>query len=133
MIVSWTRETFADWLDAYGTAWQQKDAAGFAALFTGDCTYYWTPFDPPYVGHEAIAGAFTRAVSTQEAIAFRASIVSVDAETGVARWTCTFTRRPEGHGVALDGILIARTAGGHTCSEFREWWHREEPRNTPQS
>jgi hypothetical protein len=131
--MSWTRETFAAWLDRYGAAWESKDTAGFAALFTDDCAYYWTPLDPPYVGPAAIAGAFGSAVSTQEAIDFNASIVSVDAQNGVARWTCTFTRQPEGHGVYLNGILVARAdagayaTGGVRCAEFREWWHREEP------
>lgn len=128
--MNWTRDSFAAWLDAYGAAWQSKDSSAFAALFTEDCAYYWTPLDPPYVGHEAIAGAFTRAVATQESIAFSASIVSVDAQTAVARWRCTLVRRPEGHGVVIDGVLLARCDPDGRCAEFREWWHRQEPAST---
>jgi len=85
--MNWTRDRFAAWLDAYGEAWQATDTPAFAALFTDDCAYYWTPLDAPYVGPQAIADAFGRAVSTQASIAFDARIVSVDAQHGIARWT----------------------------------------------
>ena len=62
--MSWNSDSFTAWLNAYGAAWRARDAAAFGDLFTGDCAYYWTPFDPPYVGPESIRGAFTRAVST---------------------------------------------------------------------
>ena len=125
--MSWTRESFASWLAAYGAAWEARDTPAFVRLFTSGCAYYWTPVQPPYVGPEAIGGAFDRAAATQDGIRFRADVLDVREEHGLAHWTCTFTRRPAGHQVYLDGILLARAGPDGTCAEFREWWHAAEP------
>jgi hypothetical protein len=127
----WTRERFVGWLAAYGAAWEARDAPAFARLFSDECAYHWTPAQPPYVGPAAIAGAFARAVATQDDIRFSAEVLSVDAGQGLAHWTCVFTRRPAGHGVRLDGILLARAGPDGTCAEFREWWHLVEPAAEP--
>ena len=125
--MGWTRESFASWLAAYGAAWEARDARAFVRLFTPDCAYYWTPVQGPYVGREAIGGAFERATATQDGIEFGAQVLGVTAERGLAHWTCTFTRRPAGHSVYLDGMLVARAGPDGMCVEFREWWHAAEP------
>lgn len=48
------KEGFQGWLDAYGRAWEQGNAAAVVALFAPDAAYYETPCDPPMSGHNAI-------------------------------------------------------------------------------
>ena len=38
---------FGHWLDAYGGAWETKEPAAAADLFTEDATYHETRFDEP--------------------------------------------------------------------------------------
>ena len=63
---------------------------------------------------------------SQANVAFTYEPLSVTSDGGVAHWAATFVRVPSGAAVRLDGVLVARfDAAGH-CTEFREWWHREE-------
>jgi hypothetical protein len=57
---------FDSWLAAYGRAWERRDAQAFAALFTPDVRYHWTPFEEPRVGRDAVAEAFERPLSGKE-------------------------------------------------------------------
>src|SRR6185436_2064267 len=49
---------FTQWLRAYQAAWEGRDPAAAAGLFTGDARYFWTPLVPPAQGPRAIAAAW---------------------------------------------------------------------------
>jgi len=119
-------KSFQLWLDAYGRAWEQGDAAAVVALFGPDTAYYETPFDPPMLGRDAIRDYWQAgAADAQRDVVFAYTILSAG-DPAVAHWTARFTRVPSGVGVRLDGVLVARFDGAGQCVEFREWWHREE-------
>src|SRR5690242_1743195 len=48
------RETFEQWLAAYGSAWISRDVQRAASLYAEDATYQVTPFDEPFRGRAAI-------------------------------------------------------------------------------
>lgn len=122
-----TTAVFRQWLDAYGEAWVDGDPDRIVALFAATAAYYETPFDPPMVGHDAIAQYWREgAKDGQKEVSFEADILAVLDDSGIAHWTATFVRVPGGEQVALDGVLQVSfdTAGAATV--FREWWHRVE-------
>ncbi len=49
-----TIDDLSSWLDAYGQAWETRDADAAAALFTANGTYQWEPFEEPLRGRSAI-------------------------------------------------------------------------------
>jgi hypothetical protein len=122
-----TAADFETWLRGYKRAWEQRDSAAAAALFTSDAEYYWTPFDPPQKGKEAIGAVWSAAVQGQRDITFEFSVLATSAARGMAHWHARFTSVPAGTPVELDGILITEFAGSGQCRIFREWWHQGGP------
>lgn len=116
------------WLEAYGKAWEEKDADSFTGLFSPDVLYYWTPFEEPKRGRDGLAQAFHAAVSRQRDIHFTSKILATATEgKGIAHWHCAFDRIGTGVRVSLDGIFLMEFGDDDRCSVFREWWHSDEP------
>ena len=118
-----TTADFERWLNGYKVAWEKRDPAAAAALFTSDAQYYWTPFDPPQTGRAQIAAVWEAAVSAQKDIAFDFTVFAVAGSRGCAHWHTRLTSVPQGESVELDGIVIADFAAAGACRTFREWWH----------
>lgn len=114
---------FAAWLDAYKAAWEARDPARAAALFTPDASYHEMPFDPPIEGGEAIAAYWAGAVAGQKDVVFTWEILACAGDEGVCHWHCAFTGVPGGEAIDLDGIFQCRFADPERVSRFREWWH----------
>lgn len=118
------QQTFQAWIDTLGRAWETRDAAAAADLFTEDATYHENPLDEPLRGREAIRRYWADLPRAQEDIAVRFEILEVTAQTGVARWTASFKRLPTGQRAQLEGVLIASFEGdSRRAHAFREWWH----------
>lgn len=117
---------FLRWLDAYGAAWERRDADAFAALFADDARYHWTPFQDPQRGPSEIRAAFAAATERQRAPRFAHEVIAVRGGVGWAKWSCGLTRAETGAPVRIDGILSAKLDADGRCSEFREWWHSDE-------
>ena len=117
-----TYPQFNDWLTSYGSAWEAKDTDDFAALFSHQARYYWTPFDEPRRGRAEIATAFLKATSAQRGIHFVFDILHIDGHRGAAHWKCSFERIATDTSVQVDGILMTQMDGVGLCDELREWW-----------
>jgi len=124
--MSITEHQFEDWLKSYGAAWEAKNGEAYSALFEDDALYYWTPFEDPKKGRREIKEAFARAGAGQQEIDFGARILYVQAQLGVAHWSCAFTRKEIGARVHIDGICVVQFAEGGKALSFREWWHCDE-------
>lgn len=121
-----TVEHFTAWLRAYQAAWEGRDPAAAARLFTGDARYFWTPLVAPAQGPREIAAAWEGAVSQQRDIRFTFSVFGVSGAAGMATWRADFTRLPDQFRVRIEGVLSAEFAGPGLCRVFREWWHQSE-------
>jgi len=118
--------SFQRWLDAYGRAWQARDAQAAAGLFAESGTYQVTPFVEPLRGRLAILEYWCEVARTEENIHFGCEILAAMPECGVAHWWASFVRVPAGAPTRLDGIfLIALDASG-LCTSLREWWHKQQ-------
>ena len=111
------------WLARYEQAWVQRDPAQAAALFTADAPYHEMPFDTPKAGRAGIRDYWATVTADQRNVDFKSHVVSVNGQTGVARWSASLTSAASGTRVELDGVFILRFDGSGLCSELREWWH----------
>jgi hypothetical protein len=111
------------WLARYKNAWEQRDPAQAAALFTAEAPYHETPFDAPKAGGTGIRDYWATVTADQRDVDFKAHVVAVNGQTGIARWSARLTSASSGTKVELDGVFILRFDGSGLCSELREWWH----------
>ena len=113
------------WLERYGRAWERCDPEAAAALFDEAAEYYETPFDSPFRGRDEIQRYWRDATNSQRDVSFSHEVLSVTADTGVARWGAGFTRIPTGQRVGLDGVFVLTFNEAGLCLVLREWWHSD--------
>ena len=121
-----TSEQFTQWLRAYQSAWEGRNAAAAARLFTDDSRYYWTPLVPPQCGPAEIAAVWEAAVTNQRDVRFTFDVFAVSGPTGFATWRADFVRLPDQFKVRIEGVLSSEFATAGQCRVFREWWHSSE-------
>jgi ketosteroid isomerase-like protein len=110
-------------LAAYKEAWETRNAALAASLFTRDADYWENPFGEPIVGREAISAYWKAATDSQEGIRFTVHQTLRAGYTLIAEWTCTYKKRPSGQRRELSGVLLADFYGKQVRT-FREYWQR---------
>ncbi|MFL7891083.1 MAG: nuclear transport factor 2 family protein [Anaerolineales bacterium] len=124
---------FNKWLAAYGLAWEKGDHQKSADLFAEGASYQETPFNKPMLGKEAVQDYWQSGAGTnQRDISFSYRILSVQGNQGIAHWQASFQRVKSGNQVELDGILVAEFDEHGLCTDFKEWWHRQEEQEDDQ-
>ena len=118
----------SEWLDAYGRAWEERDADAAAQLFTEDALYRWGPFGRRLRGRVMIREAWADAVEGWENIAFGYEVLTATARGGIARWWCSGdipSRRVRSRD---EGIFRLAFDESGLCTSFEEWFNTaEEP------
>lgn len=123
MTYSIDERAFANWLDRYRQAWEQRDPAAASALFTEQATYRETPYDPPFEGRAEIEAYWAKAVAGQRDVRFTSDILACSGDRGISRWHATFNAVEGGATIDLDGIFLCRFADDSLVAAFEEWWH----------
>lgn len=123
MQTSLTPAALTTWLAGYEQAWEQRDPARAAALFTENARYHEMPFDEPKAGRTGIRDYWTTVTADQRNIDFKSQVIAVNGQTGVARWSATLMSAATGAKVALDGVFVLTFDAAGLCTELREWWH----------
>jgi ketosteroid isomerase-like protein len=118
-----TMEALTNWLDAYGDAWEKRDAMAAAALFSDDASYRVTPYKEPHLGRESITEYWATVTEGQRNVRFQYESLSVSGNTGIAHWSAKFDVEPDGGSFALDGIFVLDFDENGRCRVLREWWH----------
>ena len=118
-----TTASLEAWLARYEQAWEQRDPAQAAALFTDNAPYHEMPFDAPKAGRAGIRDYWATVTADQRNIDFKSQVIAVNGQTGVARWSASLTSAASGARVELDGVFILKFDSSGLCSELREWWH----------
>jgi ketosteroid isomerase-like protein len=117
-----------EWLDAYGKAWEGRDAEAAAELFTEDAVYQWGPFGRKLRGRVMIREAWAEAVEDQENIEFGYEVLTATARGGIARWWVAAdipSRKMRGRN---EGIFRLAFDESGLCRSLEEWWNStEEP------
>jgi hypothetical protein len=118
-----TPAVLEDWLARYEEAWEHRDPARAAALFTENAAYHEMPFDAPKAGRSGIRDYWATVTADQRDVDFSSSVVAVSGRTGIARWAAKLKSASSGMHVALDGVFVLTFDDSGLCSELREWWH----------
>jgi SnoaL-like domain len=118
-----------EWIEAYGRAWEERDPAAAAALFTENALYRAHPLREPHVGTEGIRAYWTRATSTQSDVEVRFGDPLVAGDKVAVEWWTTM-QDEEGE-ETIPGCLLLRFAEDGRCEDLREYWHAEPGRHDP--
>ena len=120
-----------DWIEAYGHAWETRDADAAAVLFTPDAVYRDHPLGPAHVGQDGVRSYWATVTSTQDQVEVRfgTPIVSADERRAAVEWWVTMLN--EQAEVTVTGILFLRFASDGRCEELREAWHFETGHHEP--
>lgn len=118
-----TENDLARWLEAYGAAWETKNSADVAQLFTADALYQETPFAESFRGREAISGYWSSVTADQDEIEFQFETFAVSGATGIAQWSANFRSISNDAPVELNGVFVLEFADATRVHSLREWWH----------
>ena len=120
------RAAFKSWLEAYGKAWENRDAEAAAALYAENGTYQVTPFVEPMRGRKAIFEYWSNVARTEEKIQFEYEVLVASRELNIARWSASLVIVPQGLKTKLDGIFVISLDEEGRCKSLREWWHKQQ-------
>ena len=119
-----TMDELSGWLDAYGEAWETRDADAAVKIFADDATYRVTPYEKPHVGHSGIHEYWASVTANQRNVRFTHEALSVQGDIGIAHWSAEFDVAPEGIKIELDGVFVLEFDSQGKCRSLLEWWHR---------
>jgi hypothetical protein len=120
------RESFNQWLAAYGRAWISRDPNAAASLYTDEATDQVTPFAEPLRGRPAIRDYCIHVAKTEDHVQFRYDILAVESGYGIAHWQATFVIIPQSLHTTLDGIFLISMDSTGRCQSLREWWNKRQ-------
>ena len=120
-----------EWIDAYGRAWEERDADAAAAIFTPDALYRDHPMQPPHTGQDGVHSYWSNVTSTQDQVKVRwgVPVAAADGSRAAVEWWVTMLNG--GAEVTLTGILYLRFAADGRCEELREAWFFEGGHHEP--
>lgn len=113
--------TVQEWIDAYGAAWEERDPAAAAALFTEDASYRSLIYEEPHVGQGGVAEYWRSVTASQRDVRVQMGEPFVDGErVAVEFWT---NMNADGAPVTLAGCLLLYFAADGRCRRLREYWN----------
>ena len=115
----------SEWLDAYGAAWESRDAEAFGDLFTEDGIYHWGPFGARLRGRIMIRESFAEAVEAQQNVEFGYEVMTATQRGGIARWWCSFDRPADDSHERCEGIFRLAFDDEGLCQSLEQWWNSE--------
>lgn len=130
-------------MHGYKAAWEQRDEAMFAALFTPQGEYRNTPF--AVQRGPAQLAEYWRRVKLQEDVHVSYEVLASTGDSGIAHWHVSYqvaseelfaiwarstgtnlvARKPGDPlpRMVLDGVLKAQFESGGLCTRCEIWWH----------
>lgn len=111
------------WLEAYGEAWESRDADKASRLFSEGSIYQVSPYEQPHTGREGIHVYWSEVTKDQRNVDFEFQVLSVAGYTGIAHWSAEFDAASSSARIRLDGIFVLEFNEDGRCRQLREWWH----------
>jgi uncharacterized protein (TIGR02246 family) len=119
----------ATWVEAYRRAWEERDPAAAAELFTDDCTYRSNIFEEPHRGRDGVAAYWSEVTATQRDVRVRMGRPLADGpRVAVEFWT---TMENDGAEVTLPGCLLLAFDDSGRCRTLHEYYTFAEGRLEP--
>lgn len=116
------RDSVQVWLDNYIDAWRTYDPAKIGDLFSEDALYFFSPFDDPVRGRDAIVANWLEEPDAPNSWEASYSAVAVEGTVAVANGR-TYYLNPDGSTAReFDNIFIIEFDADARCNRFREWF-----------
>jgi len=111
---------YTDWLTRYRRAWIERDPVPAGQLFTEDATYREQPFQPPFVGREAIRNYWANVTASQTSVELRYGKSIRDGRRLAVEWWANLQTNDGPLTLAGEFLLLFADTG--ECRELREYW-----------
>lgn len=109
------------WIESYRRAWEERDPAAAAALFTDDATYRSLIFEEPHVGASGVSDYWTAVTESQNDVTVTMGRPFGDGDrVAVEFWTTMNTGDAP---TTLAGCLLLDFAADGRCRRLREYWN----------
>lgn len=116
------RESLQVWLDKYVEAWRTYDPAQIGNLFSEDALYFYSPFDDPLRGREAIVADWLKEPNATGSWEARYVPVAVESNVGVAQGRTRYFRPDGSTEREFDNIFVLHFDEAGRCKRFTEWY-----------
>ena len=123
------RESLQAWLDKYVEAWRTYEPSQIADLFSEDALYFYSPFDDPVRGREAIVSAWLKEPDPAGSWEAHYDPVAVEGNVGVAHGRTHYPPRDGRAERQFDNIFVMHFDEAGRCTRFTEWYM--QPRTPP--
>ena len=107
----------SEWLDAFGRAWEARDAQAASELFSDNALYQWGPFATRLRGPVMIREAFAEQLEAAGSTTFSYEVLTASNSGGLARWSATIGQ------TTLEGIIKLTFDDTGLCSNLKAWWN----------
>jgi hypothetical protein len=107
----------SEWLDAYGRAWEARDAQAACDLFTDDAVYQWSPFANRLRGRVMVREALAEEFETLDKVEFGYEVLTARDRGGIVRWWLNAEQRQ------LEGIFQLAFDETGLCTSLKAWWN----------
>ena len=116
------RQSLQGWLDKYTEAWRTYDSAQIGNLFSEDALYFYSPFDDPLRGREAIVTDWLAEPNPPGSWKARYVPVAVEGDVGVAQGRTLYLRSDGAVEREFDNIFVLHFDEAGRCTRFTEWF-----------
>jgi hypothetical protein len=116
------RKSVQVWLDNYVEAWRMYEPAQIGDLFSEDALYYYSPFDDPVRGREAIVKDWLAEPNAAGSWEARYVPVAVEGDVSVAQGRTRYLRSDRTIEREFDNIFVMRFDEAGRCASFTEWF-----------
>ncbi|WP_375388506.1 nuclear transport factor 2 family protein [uncultured Amnibacterium sp.] len=109
------------WVQRYLRAWDSNDPADIRALLAPEAAYRFSPWEEPYVGHDAVTAAWLDHRDEAGDHEFTWEVVAIDGDVAVVQGRTVYTAGPTA-GKDYRNLWVIRLAEDGTAVEFTEWY-----------
>lgn len=113
--------TVDEWIEEYRRAWETRDPARAAALFTDDARYRSHIHEDPHTGPDGVRTYWSEVTATQSEVSVRMGRPFLDGRRVAVEFWTTMTVGADP--VTLSGCLLLEFGADGRCRRLREYWH----------
>ena len=109
------------WLSNLGSAWSERDPETAASLFSKNCKYFESVFEPPCASWDAILKLWQAVPNNQKNVTFKLEIIGFSDGFCITNWKVSRSLIPSNEKQLIDGIFYFSLNQSGLCDYFKQW------------